>query len=62
MYVYMYVYVCVYEDWMQKSEEDAKLFQIQEISHQKNPVIEVSRKSINMELRYSTKCAVFKLA
>ena len=44
MHVYMYVCVCVCEDWMQEAEDDAKVFQIKDIfDHliKRIPVIEV---------------------
>ena len=32
------------------------------LSHQKKPVVEVSWKSVNMDMGYLRKCAVLKLA
>ena len=65
MYICMYVcmYVCVKIE-CRKQRMMQKVFQIQEIFNsliKRISVIKISWKSINMEMGYSTKCAVLKL-
>ena len=61
--VCIYVCMCVKTE-CRKQRMMQKVFQIQEILNsliKRMPVIEVSWKYVNMESRYSTKCAVISL-
>ena len=64
MYMYVCMCVCVKVEY-RKQRMMQQVFQIQEIFNSLNkriPVTEVSRKSLNMEPKYLTKCVVFEVS